>query len=186
MPDNISSPLPVPCSAGVRPKQFQERCTDGLASTGFWVLTEFIVSPTPRGLRAAGRRLWSGLLDDYVLNESATAVLAEAAHTVDLLADLRQEVAATPSVIDSAQGVRVHPLIVEIRQQRLPLWRIWSPRWVCPRSWPTTTRGPRMPTRLRRNRNRRTGRPARASADATRPTTEANDHSGTNDTGEGQ
>lgn len=82
------------------------------------------MTPTPRGLRAAGRRLWSSVLDDFELDESASAVLAEAAHTVDLLADLRRELAETPAVIESAQGPRVHPMLVEIRQQRLALAKL--------------------------------------------------------------
>jgi len=81
------------------------------------------MTTTPRGLKAGGRRLWA-VASRFDLDQSSSAVLAEACHTVDLLADLRAEVTETQALIDSPQGVRIHPLYVEIRQQRLTLARL--------------------------------------------------------------
>jgi hypothetical protein len=82
------------------------------------------MTTTPRGLKAGGRRLWSAVTTDFDLDESAQAVLTQACYTVDLLAELRAKLAETPAVIDSAQGPRVHPLVVEVRQQRLALAKL--------------------------------------------------------------
>lgn len=62
------------------------------------------MSSTPRGLRAAGRRLWVATTTDFELDETATAVLAEACHTVDELAGLRAKLADVEPVIESKQG----------------------------------------------------------------------------------
>lgn len=82
------------------------------------------MTTTPRGLRAAGRRLWAGTTTNFNLDETARAVLTQACYAADELADLRAELAKTPAVIDSPQGPRVHPLRVEVRQQRLALAKL--------------------------------------------------------------
>jgi hypothetical protein len=82
------------------------------------------MTTTPRGLKAGGRRLWAAVIDEWRLDESAAAVLAEAAYTVDLLADLRVKLAQTPAIIDGNQGPRMHPLYVETRMQRLALAKL--------------------------------------------------------------
>lgn len=79
---------------------------------------------TPRGLRAAGKRLWEAVTSTFDLDPPEAALLEEACRTRDLLADLRAEIAQNPAVIDSNQGVRVHPAIVEARQQRLILAKL--------------------------------------------------------------
>jgi hypothetical protein len=82
------------------------------------------MATAPRGLKAGGRRLLVPVTTDFDLDESASAVLTEAAYTVDLLAELRAKLADNSVLIDSNQGVRVHPLIVEVRQQRLALGKL--------------------------------------------------------------
>lgn len=82
------------------------------------------MATTPRGLKAAGRRLWSATTADFDLDESAVAQLVEACFTVDLLADLRRQVAEIDPVLDSDSGPKIHPLLVEIRMQRLALVRM--------------------------------------------------------------
>lgn len=72
----------------------------------------------PRGLRAGGKRLWAAVMADFELDETAAAVLTEACRTVDLLADLRAEIAESGLKADSPQGVRVSPFVVEARMQR--------------------------------------------------------------------
>lgn len=82
------------------------------------------MTTTPRGLKTGGRRLWSALTAEGEPDEHSAAVLAEACHTVDLLAVLRAELAETRHVIEGSQGPRVHPLVVEVRQQRLALAKL--------------------------------------------------------------
>lgn len=79
---------------------------------------------TPRGLKSGGRRLWRCVTSDFELDETAAEQLAQACYTVDLLADLRAEVAESGLKVDSPQGVRVSPFVVEMRQQRLLLARL--------------------------------------------------------------
>lgn len=79
---------------------------------------------TPRGLKTGGRRLWSAVTTDFELDESASAVLVEACFTADLLAELRLKLTEIEPVIDSTQGPRVHPLLCEVRMQRLALAKL--------------------------------------------------------------
>lgn len=82
------------------------------------------MTTTPRGLRASGRRLWAATTANFDLDEAARAVLVQACYAVDELADMRVKLAETPAVIDSPQGPRVHPLVGEVRQQRLALAKL--------------------------------------------------------------
>lgn len=72
-------------------------------------------SYAPRGLGAAGRRLWKSVTDTYELEEHERAVLTEAARTADLCAKL----AAKADRIDGTS-----PVLVELRQQRLALAKL--------------------------------------------------------------
>jgi hypothetical protein len=84
------------------------------------------MTTTPRGLRAAGRRLWTAVTCDFELDPPELELLTEACRTLDLIADLRTEAAKNGVVIASNQGVRVHPAVVEARQQRLALAKLLS------------------------------------------------------------
>lgn len=77
------------------------------------------MTTTPRGLKARGRRLWVDVTSSHSPDQSASAVLAEACYTADLLTELRAKLATTPAIINGTQGERVHPLYVELRQQQL-------------------------------------------------------------------
>ena len=63
-------------------------------------------SYAPRGLGAAGRRLWKSVTDTYELEEHERAVLTEAARTADLCAKL----AAKADRIDGTSPVLVERL----------------------------------------------------------------------------
>jgi hypothetical protein len=78
----------------------------------------------PAGAKAAGRRLWSSITDDYELDEHELALLREAVRTVDLLADLDVVVKREGPIVDTPQGQKAHPAAVEARQQRIALARI--------------------------------------------------------------
>jgi hypothetical protein len=78
----------------------------------------------PVGLRAAGRRLWDSITADYELDEHELALATEAARTVDLLSELDAAVRQDGALIDSPQGLKAHPGVVELRQQRIALARL--------------------------------------------------------------
>lgn len=78
----------------------------------------------PAGLRAAGRRLWSSVVDVYDLDEHELALLVEAVRTVDVLADLDTAVRRDGPLVESPQGQKAHPAAVEARQQRIALARL--------------------------------------------------------------
>lgn len=82
------------------------------------------MTPTPRGLKAGGRRLWAAVMDGFELDESSAAVLVEAARTVDELDILRAKLADIDPVIEASGGPRVHPLWVEARMRRLALAKL--------------------------------------------------------------
>ncbi|SIA00103.1 Uncharacterised protein [Mycobacteroides abscessus subsp. abscessus] len=82
------------------------------------------MTTTPRGLKAGGRRLWAAVTAEFGPDDVSAEQLAQACYTVDLLADLRAEIAQSGLKVDSPQGVRVSPFVVEIRQQRLLLAKL--------------------------------------------------------------
>ena len=78
----------------------------------------------PRGLGAAGRKLWDAGLADFDWAEHELAMLEEAARTRDRIVDLDKAVSTDGVMLTSSQGMRVHPAIAEGRQQRLALARL--------------------------------------------------------------
>jgi hypothetical protein len=78
----------------------------------------------PPGLRRSGRALWRAVLGDYELDQHEEAVLREACRTADSLDDLQALLDADGVLSSSSQGVRVHPALVELRQQRLAFARL--------------------------------------------------------------
>ena len=78
----------------------------------------------PTGTGAAGRRLWQSVVTDYSLDEHELAVLTEATRTVDLLDELDAVSRAEGALVDSPQGRKAHPAVVEARQQRVVLARL--------------------------------------------------------------
>lgn len=83
-----------------------------------------MTTSTPPGLGTAGRRLFRGVADTYELAEHELTALTNAARTADTLAALDRRVAADGEVLDTPTGPRVHPAVVEARQQRLTLARL--------------------------------------------------------------
>lgn len=78
----------------------------------------------PQGLRAAGRRLWDSVLDEYELEEHELALLVEAVRTVDLLDQLDATVRNEGPIVTSPQGSKANPAAVEARQQKIALARL--------------------------------------------------------------
>ena len=81
--------------------------------------------PAPDGLQESGERLWAAVMGDFVLAAHERAVLLEACRTADSLDALQAEVDGAGVMCQSTQGgPRVHPALVELRQQRLVLARL--------------------------------------------------------------
>lgn len=78
----------------------------------------------PAGLKAAGKRLWHSVADDYQLETHEARLLLEAARTADLLDRLEAEVRSSSVMVDSPQGLKMHPAIGEIKNQRITLTRL--------------------------------------------------------------
>jgi hypothetical protein len=78
----------------------------------------------PRGLAAAGRKLWDAGTDDYDWSHHELAMLEEACRTRDRIVQLDKIVDDDGIMLTSSQGSRVHPAIAEARQQRLVMARL--------------------------------------------------------------
>lgn len=82
------------------------------------------VPKAPSGLKPGGRRLWRSVADEYELAEHERVVLLEAFRTVDSC-DALQALVDDDGVLNSGpQGVRAHPALVELRQQRVTLAKL--------------------------------------------------------------
>ena len=81
-------------------------------------------SRVPAGLRAAGKALYRSVSDHYELDEHEAALLLEAARTTDQLALLDTAVRRNGVLIETPQGQRAHPALVEARGQRITLARL--------------------------------------------------------------
>ena len=78
----------------------------------------------PSGLKASGRALWRDVLDGYELDQHETTILREACRTADSLDGLQSLLDDEGLTSPSSQGVRVHPALVELRQQRVTFARL--------------------------------------------------------------
>lgn len=80
----------------------------------------------PAGLGASGSALWRATVADFDLAEHELQQLLQACRLADLLDQLAAVVAAEgPTVTDPATGAsKPHPVVVELRQQRLVLARL--------------------------------------------------------------
>ncbi len=82
------------------------------------------VPAAPRGSGAAGRRLWSSVLQLWELDEHELLLLRELVRTTDLLDELQAVVDRDGLMVDSPSGPKVHPAIVEARQARIAAARL--------------------------------------------------------------
>src|ERR1700694_2790531 len=79
---------------------------------------------TPVGLNWSGRRLWEATVADYELSEHEIGLLLQACRTVDALDALQARLDADGPMVDSPQGLKAHPALPELRQQRIALARL--------------------------------------------------------------
>jgi len=82
-----------------------------------------VIKPPP-GLRSGGLRVWRAITSGYELADQELVLLTEAARTVDLLESLEAEIQAAGAIVESPQGRKANPAVVEARQQRLTLARL--------------------------------------------------------------
>lgn len=78
----------------------------------------------PSGLRRSGKALWRAVTRDYELDEHELSVLREACRTVDSLDALQAVLEEEGYMGETSQGRRVHPALVELRQQRITFARL--------------------------------------------------------------
>lgn len=78
----------------------------------------------PAGLDSAGRKLWDAVDSDFDLAGHEAAQLEEACRVRDMIFRLRDQLKADGTMLESSQGMRLHPAIAEIRQHQLALARL--------------------------------------------------------------
>lgn len=79
---------------------------------------------TPDDLGVAGLKLWEACADSFELEEHEQAVLEEACRIRDRIEQIRGQVDIDGVMLESSQGMRLHPGIAEERQQKLALARL--------------------------------------------------------------
>jgi len=72
----------------------------------------------------AGERLWRSVMDGFELDEHELTLLRSACATADHVEALDALVRSEGAVIESPQGRKAHPALVEVRQQRITLARL--------------------------------------------------------------
>jgi hypothetical protein len=75
-------------------------------------------------MTGSGRQLWSSVVDDFDLDEHELAILREACRTATAIDALQSRVDRDGVLNESPQGLRVHPGLVELRQQRLAFTKL--------------------------------------------------------------
>ena len=84
-----------------------------------------IKAPTPpTELRKSGRALWRDVLERYELDRHELTILREACRTADALDGLQALLEIEGLMGETSQGPRVHPALVEARQQRVVFARL--------------------------------------------------------------
>lgn len=78
----------------------------------------------PAGLGVAGQRLWQSVLGQFDMAEHEAAQLEEACRVRDTIVLLRERLEVDGLMIESSQGLRLHPAVAEVRQQQLALARL--------------------------------------------------------------
>lgn len=80
----------------------------------------------PTGLKKSGRALWTAVLTEYELDEHESATLTQACRITDHCDALQRLLESEGVISESSQGSRVHPALVELRQQSIALARLMS------------------------------------------------------------
>lgn len=79
----------------------------------------------PAGLGESGRALWLEVARSYEMDhEQDRLQLVQVCRTADLCDRLHEVVVTEGPLAESSQGIRTHPAVVELRQQRIVLARL--------------------------------------------------------------
>jgi hypothetical protein len=81
--------------------------------------SEQVFPAVPSGLGRSGRALWKSISQQFELEPHELSILREVCRTADAIDALQVVVDAEGVLNESSQGTRVHPALVELRQQRL-------------------------------------------------------------------
>ncbi len=91
-------------------------------------MTDTTKPPTPRALKAAGKKLWQETVKVYDLRQDELEVLRAACAEADLIAKMAAELDGEPLTTSGSMGQTVaHPLLSEFRQHRATLRRAPRP-----------------------------------------------------------
>lgn len=80
----------------------------------------------PKGLGTSGRALWRAVLGEYELDEHESAILTQACRIADHCDSLQGIIDTEGHLSESSQGTRVHPAVIELRQQGIALARLMT------------------------------------------------------------
>ncbi len=80
--------------------------------------------PAPDDLGDSGLTLWTALVDAFDFDAEDLVVVTEAARVKDRLDALDLVVRAQGVTVESPQGLRAHPALIESRQQQIVLTRL--------------------------------------------------------------
>ncbi|MDQ2782715.1 MAG: terminase [Actinomycetota bacterium] len=81
----------------------------------------------PSGLKRSGRALWRAIMTHFEdMDEHELTMVRECCRTADSIDDLQHLLDAEGVMSTSSQGVRVHPALVELRQQRIAYARLMA------------------------------------------------------------
>ncbi|WP_061962281.1 hypothetical protein [Demequina flava] len=80
----------------------------------------------PAGLRDRGERFWTRTLEYFDLEPGEIELLTEIARALDRLTDLDEAARRDGTMIESSQGMRLHPAIAEHRALSLATARMLS------------------------------------------------------------
>ena len=78
----------------------------------------------PKGLGSPGKDLWVKVVEEFDLEDHGLAVLEQLCRTQNRIAQLDEVVDAEGLMIESPQGKRAHPALVESRQLRTVFYRL--------------------------------------------------------------
>lgn len=81
--------------------------------------------PVPRGMKAAGRKLWKATTDKYEMREDELVTLKAACAEADLIERMEKELQSESLTVSGSMGQLVaHPLVQELRQHRATMARL--------------------------------------------------------------
>lgn len=88
-------------------------------------MTRYIPPEPPDDLGASGRDLWLEITHAYEVDHAQDRLqLVQVCRTADLCDSLHKVAVAEGPLAESSQGIRTHPAVVELRQQRIVLARL--------------------------------------------------------------